>query len=626
MSVYNILNDEDLSTDEGIEKACRKISSAEDQITKQLENLLSRQNHIESKLMSISKSKAGLQLIHQDSLNLQSMITHTATLAENVSAKVRRLDEARSRVSECQQRVNDLIDLQICSEGVKSALRNEDYEKGAAHVHRFLSMDQSLLQQTATDVAENTTSVSQAFITLQEAAVQIRSVITLKFNEAVKKDDLASVERFFKIFPLLGMHNEGLEQFALYLCTQIQETSRNTLKNSLCTNSNDSRYNILFADCLTVVLESIARVIETQSVLVETYYGPGLLIQLFTVVQKECDRQVKKIIEEFIKLRNIKRRSMQINSYMKNSSNSNAARGHTRTSSSLDKLNPKELDNLIAEVSLMHSRAELYLRFIKKKNSNDIELGVTDEDLRKTKLNTLNNVLNSCELNMCMQELLGVYLLLERYFMEETVLKAINLDSLDGTQHCSSMMDDVFFIVKKCTRRSIATSSIDGICAILNNVTGCLERDYSAALKSTLQNGYPSGYLDLAYSALQTSIQQGRLHGQGDSEQLRNRFIAHLNNADTSSEYVDTLGSTLLNDILTAYPNISTNDREKVDSCLASLSNVTATFKALVEFGMQQLRVSVIKPRVHPWIDDELTAYEAGETFIQTLIVNLDVC
>lgn len=48
-----------------------------------------------------------------------------------------------------------------------------------------------------------------------------RSVITLKFNEAVKKDDLASVERFFKIFPLLGMHNEGLEQFALYLCTQV---------------------------------------------------------------------------------------------------------------------------------------------------------------------------------------------------------------------------------------------------------------------------------------------------------------------------------------------------------------------------------------------------------------------
>lgn len=40
---------------------------------------------------------------------------------------------------------------------------------------------------------------------------------------------------------------------------------------------------------------------------------------------------------------------------------------------------------------------------------------------------------------------------------------------------------------------------------------------------------------------------------------------------------------------------------------MASLSNVTATFKALVEFGMQQLRVSVIKPRVHPWIDVFLT-------------------
>lgn len=120
MSVYKILEDEDLSTDEGIEKACQKITSAEvaiikyqfisedfliynntnimilqDVITKQLENLLSRQNHIESKLMSISQSKGNLQVIYKDAVNLESMINNTANLAENVSAKVRRLDEAR---------------------------------------------------------------------------------------------------------------------------------------------------------------------------------------------------------------------------------------------------------------------------------------------------------------------------------------------------------------------------------------------------------------------------------------------------------------------------------------------------------------------------------------------------
>jgi hypothetical protein len=40
-----------------------------------------------------------------------------------VSAKVRQLDQAKSRVAECQQRVHDLIDLKRCSEGVTTALQ-----------------------------------------------------------------------------------------------------------------------------------------------------------------------------------------------------------------------------------------------------------------------------------------------------------------------------------------------------------------------------------------------------------------------------------------------------------------------------------------------------------------------
>lgn len=57
-------------------------------------------------------------------------------------------------MSECQQRVNDLLDLQQCSQGVATAMQNEDYEQAAAHVHRFLTMDETLLKHTARDVSE----------------------------------------------------------------------------------------------------------------------------------------------------------------------------------------------------------------------------------------------------------------------------------------------------------------------------------------------------------------------------------------------------------------------------------------------------------------------------------------
>ena len=61
---------------------------------------------------------------------------------------MRQLDLAKSRVAECQQRVHDLIDLKLCSEGVVTALNEEDYERAAAHIHRFLAMDESLLRCT----------------------------------------------------------------------------------------------------------------------------------------------------------------------------------------------------------------------------------------------------------------------------------------------------------------------------------------------------------------------------------------------------------------------------------------------------------------------------------------------
>lgn len=127
----------------------------------------------------------------------------------------------QSRVCECQSRINDILDLQLCSEGVATALRNEDYEQGAAHVHRYLAMDQQLLERTAEDVSGDHTSISSSLVTLQQAAMELRAVVTHKFDEAVKSEDLASVERFFKIFPLLGMHLEGLKKFCSYLCTKV---------------------------------------------------------------------------------------------------------------------------------------------------------------------------------------------------------------------------------------------------------------------------------------------------------------------------------------------------------------------------------------------------------------------
>lgn len=60
-----------------------------------------------------------------------------------------------------------------------------------------------------------------SLLLLQEAEQKLRVIVTEKLDEAVAAVDLAQVERFFKLFPLLGLHQQGLARFGQYLCTQV---------------------------------------------------------------------------------------------------------------------------------------------------------------------------------------------------------------------------------------------------------------------------------------------------------------------------------------------------------------------------------------------------------------------
>jgi hypothetical protein len=64
-------------------------------------------------------------------------------------------------------------------------------------------------------------SLDGALATLHDAEDRVRRVVSQRFDEAVKDDDLASIERFFKLFPLINMHEGGLRKFASYMCSKV---------------------------------------------------------------------------------------------------------------------------------------------------------------------------------------------------------------------------------------------------------------------------------------------------------------------------------------------------------------------------------------------------------------------
>uniref|UniRef100_T1J554 Conserved oligomeric Golgi complex subunit 4 n=1 Tax=Strigamia maritima TaxID=126957 RepID=T1J554_STRMM len=615
---------EKLKSVENIQKVYDDLCNEETEVSMELSSLLEQQSHMENKMTTLQRSLRNLQLVRSDAQQLSSMISFASTLAENVSGKVRRLDLAKSRVTECSQHVEDILDLKFCTDGVKTALQNENYEQAAVHIHRFSSLDENILKHAACDVSEGN-SLDTAFSLLRDAQSVLKDTVIRKFDESVRDEDLASVERFFKIFPLLNQHEEGLKKFSKYLCSQIAETAQKNLKLALGSAPGDKRANVIFADTVTLLFEGIARVIEIHQPLVETYYGHGQLLTVVEMLQKECDRQLRRIIEEFKRVRNFEQKTFLVQQLLT----------HSFQYRTTERVEPRELDVLLGELTLLNARAELYLRFIRRRLMNDIEvLDKGQADL----VNKMEKVLKDCDLSRKMQELLGQYIMLEEYFLRESVTKAVSLDSIDEGSVISSMMDDVFFIIKKCIRRSLSSCSVDVICAVINYSCTVLESDFCEVLHTQLRLGFPSGSLDLsqAYTVLQqyTSMQQGKASAP-EPDKARIAFLTTINNGEVAVEYIQTLKKDIQNETYRQFANARDQEKAKLESCLSDLNNSANKFKELVDYGMKQLSTTVVKPRIKPWVDsffsvshditeDEFSNYEANDPFVQNLIINLE--
>ena len=546
-------------------------------------------------------------------------------------------------MSDCQQRVNDLIDLRLCADGVKTALSDEDYEKAAAHLHRFLNMDESSLKTTASRMNEGNgqglVSLDGALATLHDAEDRVRRVVSKRFDEAIEQDDLASIERFFKLFPLINMHDEGLQKFSIYMSNKIANTSHKNLQSAINTTTGDPRASVVFADTLTLLFEGIARTVEIHQPLIETYYGPGRLTHVLTMLQKECDVQAHRIFVEFKKIRQIKDKVDRIrdSSYGTSSSLSSTASADTSNLAAGNyKLEARELHHVLEEMTLLQARSEIYFKFIRKKAFNDIDSSSVAEDTKqgqlKDKKANLERHLITCGLSQSIQEILSQYILFEEFYMTQNIRKATeqHKDTINDIND-DKLLDDVFFIVKQCVTRAAGCGNLDGICAVANNACSILETEFASLLQSQLKMGFPSGYLDMTMNVIQN---YSKFKSTGDSvERQKIIFLSALNCADNSKDYISRLTNALKNEVQPMLSGKSDHEKEKLDNSLSGFPALAGRLQSILDQGMHLLRQAVIKPRIKPWvdtfpnhnIDEEVFAdYEANDPFIQTLVMNLD--
>ncbi|VVC39551.1 Conserved oligomeric Golgi complex, subunit 4 [Cinara cedri] len=588
-------SDGDYITPDEIKNALELLDKDEIASKKRLTAFSSQWHTVINEVDSVSKQFSSLNSLKENLFQIQTRINDSSKLAEDISSKVRQLDKIRGRVSECQKRVQDLLDLQLCSEGVQIAMKNDELEQAAAHVHRYLSIDQTKLQRTADDMAQDCSMITNALKHLQDATELLQNTVSKRFEQASLTQDSKSIERYFKIFPLLGMHDIGLEKFVDYLGRVLQVSADKNLKNVMETSLSSNRASIVFADGLTFVFEEVAKTIEVQQPLIETHYGPEYIFKFLSHLQMHCDNFSNVLLQTFLKTRKIKE-------LLKNL--------WDESDLNIDKPDSKDIDLLIEEIVLILARYDLYSKFVCKRINADLE----------SKTSSAKLILNNSKLCCSVQELMGKYLEFERYYMEESIKKAMMMDTIEGDDDAltSSMVDDVFFIIRKCVMRSLRSGSLDVLCAVINNAVNALETDMCTFFGQILSAGYPgSGYFN---------------RFTPDLEKIRQTFLASLNNTEVAIEYSKSLSQTFREEIPIKLYDCNT---DKLDSCLQDFSRVNASLVTSNRNGFRQLQCSLVEPKLLAWMEpfyeqnykmneSEFTQTEADNPFVQTLILNVD--
>ncbi|KAI3517089.1 hypothetical protein L1887_16296 [Cichorium endivia] len=530
----------------------------------QLENILSLRPDLDKHLSFLQKSADVLDIVKAESDHMLSDVDSTCILADQVSGKVRELDLAQSRVHGTLLRIDAIVERSNCIDGVQKALENEDFESAANYIQTFLQID-AKYKDSGSDQREQ----------LFASKKQLESIVRRRLSAAVDQRDHQTVLRFIRLYSPLSLEEEGLQVYVSYLKKVISLRSKHEFEQLMeAMEQNQSQVN--FVACLTNLFKDIVLAIEENEEILRSLCGEDGIVYAICELQEECDSRGSLILKKYMEFRKLSKLTSEINSY-KNDLLSAGEEGP----------DPREIELYLEEILSLTQLGEDYTDYMVSKIK-----GLSEVDPELTPRAT--KAFRSGNFSKVIQDITSYYVILEGFFMVENVRKAIKIDEHVMDSLTTSMVDDVFYVLQSCCRRSISTSNINSVIAALSSAVSLLSGEYNDALQQKIRDG-------------------GKLFLGGVGVQKTGIDIATaLNNMDVSSEYVLKLRHEIEDQCSQVFP--TPNDRERIKSCLSELVETSNAFKKALISSLEQL-VGTVTHRIRPVLDTVATVtYELSES------------
>jgi hypothetical protein len=122
-----------------------------------------------------------------------------------------------------------------------------------------------------------------------------------------------------------------------------------------------------YGHVLTKLFENIALIIDQHQSAVETHYGPGKMIRVIERLQEECDKQSRIILNTFYDERQVQRKVSDIRIYYNTHKRVSGSQRSGQLKETDNTSDPKELDVVLSELTMISARTHLYYRFMESR-------------------------------------------------------------------------------------------------------------------------------------------------------------------------------------------------------------------------------------------------------------------
>jgi len=364
-----------------------RLHEHEVSVTARLDTLVASQKDLSRELgrLDLMRAHLGSQAVSTRSIS-KGLLSNAASTANRISNAVKRLDLEQARVKGTLDVVEQVAELKACVLGVTGSMgAPQDWETAAGYLNRASKITNAIVNGPFAEEMVPTAEVPDPpNVTLEHAAESLRGLFLREFENAAQEGNGTKVTRFFKLFPLIGKSDVGLDVYGRYVCQGVASRARANLNAG--TGGDQRKEGFFYANALTKLFEHIAQIVESHGGLVEQHYGAGRMVKVIERLQLEADIQGGIIIDTWSDERSIDRKLTDIRSYASTflvqsflpaqpqrigtpragspARRNAAAEAQAREEEGVDM---KDIDGFLSEIAVMLGRWSLYSRFIAAK-------------------------------------------------------------------------------------------------------------------------------------------------------------------------------------------------------------------------------------------------------------------